>query len=441
MRYTELAAGTPVLTAAVTGPDLAASGYLEAEYRAEGTVVRFDASGRACGATEAATRIVVRAPEAPERASGVVVVEWLNVSSGNDVAPDYTYLAEEIVRRGHAWVGVSAQYVGVEGGRPSVGEIAGPNGLRHLDPDRYGDLHHPGDAYAYHLFARIAATLDAPGAPLERHEVGRRIAIGESQSAFALTAYLGLLPAADAELGVFDAYLVHSRGRAGLGRGDVGAPADLDLLRAGPTALLPELDVPVITVQTETDVLSPRFAYVDARQPDGPWRRCWEVAGTAHADRWQVGEFEEFLGCPEPVNRGQQVFVLRAALRWLERWVDDATAPPASEPLAVDDDRFVLDELGNARGGVRTPAVEAPTQVLTGLLGDDVSLMCRLFGATRAVPVASLRARHASVEDYLDTYGAAVDAAIDAGFVLAEDREALLAEARPDLVRDAIAHA
>ena len=39
------------------------------------------------------------------------------MSSGQDAAPDWTYLGEEILRRGHAWVGVSAQYVGVEGGR------------------------------------------------------------------------------------------------------------------------------------------------------------------------------------------------------------------------------------------------------------------------------------------------------------------------------------
>ena len=59
---------------------------------------------------------MVRRPADPAAFSGTLVVEWLNVSSGADAAPDWTYLSDEIVRRGHVWVGVSAQYVGVEGG-------------------------------------------------------------------------------------------------------------------------------------------------------------------------------------------------------------------------------------------------------------------------------------------------------------------------------------
>ena len=49
-----------------------------------------------------------------------------------------------------------------------------------------------------------------------------------------------------------------------------------------------------------------------------------------------------------------------------------------------------------------------------------------------------LRERYGSVERYLEEYAAAADAAIAAGFVLADDREALLAEARPDLVAAAL---
>ena len=37
---------------------------------------------------------------------------------------------------------------------------------------------------------------------------------------------------------------------------------------------------------------------------------------------------------------------------------------------------------------------------------------------------------------YLAAYAVATDAAITAGFVLQEDREAVLAEARPDLMPD-----
>ena len=47
---------------------------------------------------------------------------------------------------------------------------------------------------------------------------------------------------------------------------------------------------------------------------------------------------------------------------------------------------------------------------------------------------ALIRRRYADRAAYLAAYADATDAAIAAGFVLAEDREAVLAEARPDLV-------
>ncbi|KAA1421833.1 hypothetical protein F0U44_06075 [Nocardioides humilatus] len=440
--FTLLPAGAPVLAAVNPGPELAAVGFAEQEYVVSGVADRFES---AAGATAVVTgdpapfttRILVRAPVEPAAASGVVVVEWLNVSSGSDAAPDYTYLAEEIVRQGHAWVGVSAQQVGAVGGPPSVG--GDPSlGLRGTDPSRYGVLDHPGDAYAYDMFTRIAAALTEPGGPLGDLSVIRRIAVGESQSAFALTTYVTrIAPLA----GLFDGYLIHSRGRYELGLGLPGQPADLEVARQGDAATFgDDLDADLIVVQTETDVLSPRFGFIDARQPDGPRRRTWEIAGTAHADLWQIGEFESLLGCPEPVNRGQQAYVLRAALRALA--TGDATSTPRATNLdtsSAQERHFARDQVGNVRGGVRTPCVEVPTQVLSGLAAPGISVLCSLFGSTRDLPGEVLRERYASVEDYLEQYAAATDAAIAAGFVLAEDREALLAEARPDLV--AAAHA
>ncbi|NED66861.1 hypothetical protein G3I15_38625, partial [Streptomyces sp. SID10244] len=94
------------------------------------------------------------------------VVEWLNVSSGSDAAPEYTYLAEELVRGGYAWVGVSAQYTGVMGGSGSVdglGESTTAT-LAAKDPERYSGLHHPGDAYSYDLFGAVGRSLQLPSA-------------------------------------------------------------------------------------------------------------------------------------------------------------------------------------------------------------------------------------------------------------------------------------
>ncbi|KRA32861.1 hypothetical protein ASD81_13530 [Nocardioides sp. Root614] len=438
MTFRPLPAGPPHLAAVLAGPDLAAVGYRETEYVVEGTASRYVAETPGPGVLaldEApfATRVIVRAPVDGSASSGVVVVEWLNVSSGSDAAPDYTYLAEEIVRRRHTWVGVSAQQLGVVGGRPSIGGEPS-TGLVGADPGRYGGLAHPGDAYSYDLFTRIATALRRPDGPLADQAVTRLIAVGESQSAFALTTYITTVAPIT---GAFDGYLVHSRGRAELGLGEVGRPHDLDAVRSGPPVRFrDDIEAPVIAVQTETDVLSPRFRYIDARQDDGPLFRLWEVAGTAHADLWQIGEFESFLGCPEPVNRGQQAYVLRAALRALVAWSAGEGEPPTAERLTVaaDTEHFEVDDVGNVLGGVRTPCVDVPAQLLSGLASPGTSVLCSLFGSTRDLPGDVLRARYRSVDHYLEEYAAATDAAIAAGFVLAEDRNAVLAEARPELV-------
>src|SRR4051794_19432051 len=95
------------LIPAVAAPDLPARGYVEEEQRAAGTAVPHGGHPPA----PYATRVVVRRPATG--GSGTLVVEWLNVSNGQDGTPDWNYLAEEIVRRGHTWAGVSAQYNGV----------------------------------------------------------------------------------------------------------------------------------------------------------------------------------------------------------------------------------------------------------------------------------------------------------------------------------------
>jgi Alpha/beta hydrolase domain len=418
--FTPLTSGNGVcLMAAVAGADLAAAGYVEEELRAAGTARSYADHPAAAYAT----RVVVRRPETG--GSGTLVVEWLNVSSGQDAGPDWTYLAAEVVRRGHTWAGVSAQFIGVEGGAAAVAAGGTPQGLRTLDPERYGELSHPGDAYAYDIYTQVARGLAVDSG------ASCVLAVGESQSAFALTTYVNVV---HEHAGVFDGFLVHSRAGSAMPLGEPGRGIDLAVRTgAAPTPVRDDTDAPVIIVQTEGDLLG-RLDYLPARQPDSAHLRLWEVAGAAHADLFQIGEFESFLGCPDPVNRGQQAYVVRAALRWLESWARGGAAAPCAERLSVVGDGFELDGVGNVVGGVRTPVVEAPVEVLSGIAAPDASLICQLFGRTLPLPADVLAARWASRAVYLAAYEAATDAAISAGFVLAEDRDAVLGEARPDLL-------
>mgnify|MGYP002399844074 CR=1 FL=1 len=438
------------LLAAAALPDLAENGYTETEYRATGTAVRYTSTGdlptdgtfelEPGDSADYATRIVVRRPAKAADFNGTVVVEWFNVSSGADVAPDYTYLADEIVRGGYAWVGVSAQHIGIEGGPVAVAapasELTGAGkGLKAFDPERYGDLAHPGDAFAYDLYTQIGRALRDPGDvdPLEGLDVERLLAVGESQSAFMLSTYANGVQPLTHE---FDGFLIHSRGGGVPGLGEPGAGLDVaGSIGRPPTTIRTDLDVPVMIVQTETDVLG-IIGYYPARQDDTDRIRLWEIAGAAHADEFQVGGVGDALGCSLPINAGQQHVVLKAALRHLDTWAQGGDAPPKADRLTVEgsgaDLSFALDRVGNVLGGVRTPAVDAPVDVLSGLPAPGASLICLLFGTTTPIPADQLAARYPSRDDYVAEYEQATDAAIDAGFALPEDRDAILAESQPD---------
>ena len=132
----------------------------------------------------------MRRPRRAADFNGTVVVEWLNVSGGLDASPDYTYMRSEILRRGYAWVGVSAQLIGIEGGPVAVSVPAGRGGRRGQGPQdpRPGALRHlshPGDAFSYDIFTQVGPAVRAPNGvdvlgPLRPERV---LAVGESQSA------------------------------------------------------------------------------------------------------------------------------------------------------------------------------------------------------------------------------------------------------------------
>ena len=196
--------GVPVVFP--TSFDLAQVGYEESEFFVSGTAASFVADGTlgadgrwkvTPGSTAPyTTRIVVRRPVDPRRFNGTVVVEWLNVSGGVDADPDWTEAHNELIRDGFAWVGVSAQSVGV-------------NALKTEDAARYATLSHPGDSFSYDIFSQAGRAVRADAALVLSGLRPRRVlAAGESQSAGRLVTYIDALgPVAHA----FDGYLVHSR--------------------------------------------------------------------------------------------------------------------------------------------------------------------------------------------------------------------------------------
>lgn len=305
-------------------------------------------------------------------------------------------------------------------------------GLKALDPDRYGTLSHPGDGYSFDIFTQVTRAVREGGPLLGGTEPEVVLAAGESQSAIALTTYAnGVQPDTEA----FDGFLVHSRAAVALPLVGPGEFADLaGSIANEPTTIRDDLDVPVFELQAEADVIGVLDS-VSARQPDTDRFRLWEVAGTGHADAHLLGMLAGAVDCGVPINDGPMHLVAKAALRWLDTWARTGEAPPTAPRLEVSDDdepAIRRNEDGIALGGVRTPPVDVPVDVLSGAPGPKPGLLCLLLGSTTPLPPERIRELHGSRADYEKIYEAAADEVIDAGFVLPEDREALLAYADPD---------
>ena len=114
--------------------DIGTLGYVAEEFFVSGTASSYTPTmelgpdGRwdvtPSGTTEYTTRIVVLTPadgaQCPDF-NGTVLVEWLNVSGGIDAPAVWMMAHREILRAGYAYVAVSAQRVGVEGGASLLG--------------------------------------------------------------------------------------------------------------------------------------------------------------------------------------------------------------------------------------------------------------------------------------------------------------------------------
>jgi hypothetical protein len=440
--------------------DLHGLGYVEEEFLLSGTAASYvlagprGADGRwlvNSGESRAyTTRLLVRRPMDAGRFSGTAIVEWNNVSGGVDATPDWTLLHRHLMRRGHAFVGVSAQKAGIDGG----GFVEGPH-LKKAFPERYSALQHPGDAWSFDIFSQAgAAVRGATGSSLIGPLVASQvIAVGESQSAMCLVTYIN---AVDPLAHVYDGYFVHGRGASGA---DLGADrlmpgskaAGRSPISGAPERIRDDLRVPVLVLQSETDVAL--LGGGRAQQADGERLRQWEIAGAAHADTYLLVAGGQDAGRLSPerlaallrpttklpigatdsaINSGpQQHYVGHAALEALTRWAAGGVAPPLAPRLngTADGRGFALDAQGHATGGLRTPWVDVPSATLSGL-GQGGGVFGMLFGTTTSFKPAQLTALYpGGQQDYMKRFEAALDATIDAGFLLADDRAEMLAVA------------
>ena len=453
-------------------------GYEETEYFLSGTATSYtsknpltkDGKWHVTAASTApyTTRVVVYRPIDAKKFDGTVDVEWLNVTGGIDAAAAWLTGHPEEIHAGMAYVGVDAQAGGIYGVPGSVASSqVGAGGIKQTDPTRYGPLNHPGDSYSYSIFEQAGQAVHTSAAKLLGGLTPKRvIAIGESQSAFYLTTYLDAIQPMSA--GIYDGYLVYSRGNDGANLSQSPQPI---VTTPNPTLIRTDLHVPVLLFETEADLLL--LGYVEARQPSTQFIREWETAGTAHDDTYGLlysrsdnlsgqGDVQAFasmlnppkdpipgiVDCSAPINAGSHTYELRAAVAALNNWVETGNAPPQSPRLEVNSSKngFVLDSNGNALGGIRTPQVVAAVAKLSGLGQPGVTIapntpvgqqttsakpavgagvLCAIFGTTVPFNTSQLATLYPTHATFVKKWDAATAAEVREGYLLPGDAQAL----------------
>jgi hypothetical protein len=408
-----------------TQVDIASHGYVEEEYFFEGTATRYSTPALATGGVVSSghpykTRMIVRRPTSAKRFNGVVVVEWVNVTSGYNLDAMWQASHDLLMREGYAYVGVSAQRVGVQ--QP-------PSGLTAWSPSRYAGLDvtagglfgpppQPSDALSYDIFSQAAQAIRNPVGvhPLGGLPVRMVIAAGVSQSQGFLVRYHNSIhPLA----GVYDGfYLVLGIG----GR------------------LRTDLDVKAFKVNTENDVLLLGEAAV--RQDDTDRLRTWEIAGTSHVS-FQSAVFRRELlirdGLPQAdttscilpaLSHIPTRYVLNAVYGHLVRWIDGGAAPPIApriELTSVSPAVAARDDFGNALGGIRLAQHAVPTATNTGL--NTGPGFCFLFGSHQPFDDATLAALYRNHGQYVSAVDRVTDKNLATGYILAPEAQATVEEA------------
>jgi hypothetical protein len=418
-------------------------GYSEREYFFSGTATAYkpvgtwgqDGKWTVAPTTKAAykSRMVVRTPTDPKNFNGTVVVEWLNETAGRDSDPDFGFAHLELLRAGFAYVGLSAQALGITGQGGFKIPIPGynPVSLRVQNPTRYGSLSHPGDDYSYDIFSQAAQAIWRPKGsnPLGTLHPQRLIATGESQSASRMVTYVNAIaPIAD----LYSGFMIHSRGNNGTA---------INATSPAVAHIRTDISSPVMTLETETDLFG--LGFYAARQPDNPFLRTWEMAGTSHADQstldygiasghvWSPGEkAPDFTSLCGRINNGPESALVSAAFATLNTWVAVGVPPAPAPPFKIAGGKIARDARGNALGGIRTPAVDVPISTLDGTLAPGKSVICSLFGSVTPFDAATLKSLYPTHTDYVMKVKASAALAVTRRFVLPTDAATMVAAAQ-----------
>jgi hypothetical protein len=422
-------AGTPAGSAPY---DPAGAGYVEEEYFLSGVAKTYaDPSTNA----PYKIRMLVYRPTKSTAFNGTALVEWENVTGQVPGGhPMFAWLDRYAIENGYVFVQVAAQATPIPAG------IAGHGELGHVafDPQRYGSLRHPGDAYSHDIYSQAMKSLtERFGAnPVGGLNVQRVIAMGNSQSSSLLTSYIEQV---QPTVGLADAFLLDAGG--------------------GKTFTKP-VPVPTIAFISEDGFSATEPTW----EINGPLYRLWEVAGASHNDAdfgrnlnavnrpgakkrsWakQQKMFDERHYGEEGLtahatcaagpggNEYPRRYAVDAAVRALEVWLQNGT--PAPQPPRVtynSNGNPATDRHGNVVGGLRLPPIDVP---VARYFGSE----CTLFGMTVPFHAVKLSKLYPSHNVYVAKMQRATDASVANRSMVPQDAAELMRLVRKSTIGSAI---
>ncbi len=442
--------------------DLPGAGYVEEEFFVSGRANVYDWAEDGSPAVRTpnapyTTRIMLRRPADPQRFSGNVIVEIGNVGRGYDFSFTWGVSHDYFIENGDAWVAITyapenvealkrfdpSRYASISMANPTPNErcAAGPNAAAAPAPMEEG--------LRWDLISQVGALLRnaRPGGPLAGFDVQR--VYGTSHGG-ELATYIAIFhPRAKLADGrpVYDGYIQHRHPGLTRLRQCGAAPA-----ATHPRQVLRNVGVPVIRVVSQTDVLGTYARRREDSDAPGDRYRLYEVAGAPHADAAfypyipSVADQEKtgaegFLASWPFANQCApelsllrvpiMTYALDAAFANLTRWVRDGVPAPRAERVAVENGgtpeaRIVLDQVGNAVGGVRSPFVDVP--VATYRTNSGGPGLCRNLAHEEAFDWARLEEMYGSARDYATQVSESVDRLVQARWLTESDGRKIKAE-------------
>jgi hypothetical protein len=465
--------------------NFAANGYVEREFTMTGgaTVYRQNGSwgsngqwGVSASQTNVPykTRLLIRYPTDPAKFNGTVIFEWLNDTTGGDQDPVFSELYKQIVSKGYAYVGVTAQ-------TPGMSDLAT------WDPTRYAGLGDSNDGQSYDIFTQAEQAVKAHSATLLGGLTPKvMIGTGDSQSAFRIDTYVNAIqPVSHA----FNGFMA-------VGRAVTAAPLGSGLIATSPFPSLIRTDntAPFIELNTQGDIVELDAGV--ARQADNNALRIWELPGASHIDAHEASyEIETIaresptvpvpmcaLGTPiegtgtalDGVNQTNNMPLFEvedAALSSLQNWIVNGVQPPHSPQISTTSlfglyDLVNSNQYGVGNGGIRLPEMTVPTEnysainfaninastlnpitliselesalqsLSTGSISDPSvrqTGLCLLSGYFTDLGQSTLQSLYPTPSAYAAKYTAAANQAVAAGFLTPDDAAAAIANANAGL--------